>query len=425
VLPEDLPLTPAVLKKLFKEAGYKSHQNIADWFEVDRSTVSKWLSGREPLPAARAAEVREMEPAPGSESTWNAFRAEVPAIIAAAVTESGFSTPEARQSLTATVDPKAVAENLAPLLPSPKVDVRELARELVATLPKPLALARFLARKTSAAVVPTVHDAAQNAVARVAANTDARAKAVVAQVDAKVASLGGKLDTVDTKLDAATANLATAKATLNHTDATLDTVKATLDHTDAKLDTVKATLDHTDAKLDTVKATLDHTDAKVDLVDAKLDASAAKLDRLTWSVWGAATLVSVGLSLVAFVQFRHASPPTMPQTHQVTVNVGPEAAERATNKSPASLALPAPATPTGARSRVRHSVPKQPFKGQMRPPCGPFITINGGCWGTSADSKHNVLRAPCPDEMYESDGYCFVPMGERGERLPSTVNSAR
>jgi len=50
-------------------------------------------------------------------------------------------------------------------------------------------------------------------------------------------------------------------------------------------------------------------------------------------------------------------------------------------------------------------MPKKPFDIQKRPPCKKTLEEEhfGGCW-----VPHEV-RAPCPDELYEMGGKCYVP----------------
>ncbi len=62
-------------------------------------------------------------------------------------------------------------------------------------------------------------------------------------------------------------------------------------------------------------------------------------------------------------------------------------------------------TPPGETVLAR-PLPREPFKGQKRPPCTRHVEveINGGCWGP------HELKAPCPDELYEHKGKCYLPM---------------
>ena len=50
-------------------------------------------------------------------------------------------------------------------------------------------------------------------------------------------------------------------------------------------------------------------------------------------------------------------------------------------------------------------LPREPFKGQKRPPCTRYAEVEliGACW-----TPHR-LKAPCPDVLYEYQGECYVP----------------
>ncbi len=50
-------------------------------------------------------------------------------------------------------------------------------------------------------------------------------------------------------------------------------------------------------------------------------------------------------------------------------------------------------------------LPKEPYKGQKRPPCTRYAEVElvGGCW------MPHELKAPCPDSLHEHQGKCYVP----------------
>jgi len=50
-------------------------------------------------------------------------------------------------------------------------------------------------------------------------------------------------------------------------------------------------------------------------------------------------------------------------------------------------------------------LPKEPYKGQKRPPCTRYTEVElvGACW------MPHKLKAPCPDSLYEHQGECYVP----------------
>jgi len=64
-------------------------------------------------------------------------------------------------------------------------------------------------------------------------------------------------------------------------------------------------------------------------------------------------------------------------------------------------ATPPPGQPVFARP-----LPRQPFKGQKRPPCILLVEVElfGACWGPHA------LKAPCPDQLFEHEGRCYAPL---------------
>lgn len=50
-------------------------------------------------------------------------------------------------------------------------------------------------------------------------------------------------------------------------------------------------------------------------------------------------------------------------------------------------------------------LPREPFKGQKRPPCIRYteVEIIGACW------VPHELKAPCPESLYEYQGKCYIP----------------
>ncbi len=50
-------------------------------------------------------------------------------------------------------------------------------------------------------------------------------------------------------------------------------------------------------------------------------------------------------------------------------------------------------------------LPKEPYKGQKRPPCTRYaeVEIIGACW------MPHKLKPPCPESLHEHEGECFVP----------------
>ncbi len=61
-------------------------------------------------------------------------------------------------------------------------------------------------------------------------------------------------------------------------------------------------------------------------------------------------------------------------------------------------------TPQGQPVLAR-PLPKEPFKGQKRPPCTRYTEVElvGACWAP------HKLKAPCPEDLFEYQGECFMP----------------
>ena len=62
-------------------------------------------------------------------------------------------------------------------------------------------------------------------------------------------------------------------------------------------------------------------------------------------------------------------------------------------------------TTDAGESVLARPLPSEPFKGQKRPPCNRNVEVEliGACW-----TPHE-LKAPCPDELFEYQGKCYLP----------------
>jgi hypothetical protein len=62
------------------------------------------------------------------------------------------------------------------------------------------------------------------------------------------------------------------------------------------------------------------------------------------------------------------------------------------------------ASPQGQPVLAR-PLPKEPLKGQKRPPCIRYTEVElvGACWAP------HELKAPCPEELFEYQGKCYLP----------------
>jgi hypothetical protein len=62
-------------------------------------------------------------------------------------------------------------------------------------------------------------------------------------------------------------------------------------------------------------------------------------------------------------------------------------------------------TADAGESVLARPLPREPFKGQKRPPCTRYAEVElvGACW------LPHELKAPCPDVLYEHQGKCYSP----------------
>ena len=124
--------------------------------------------------------------------------------------------------------------------------------------------------------------------------------------------------------------------------------------------------------------------------------------RLGLGVASAATVCALLFALVRLASVSQppsapeplASAPPAPVSHEV-----PTAAE--TSDFRAWLVDTADA----GQSVLARPLPKEAFKGQKRPPCTRYTEVElvGGCW------MQHVLKAPCPEDLFEYQGNCYAP----------------
>ncbi|HYO54145.1 hypothetical protein [Archangium sp.] len=121
--------------------------------------------------------------------------------------------------------------------------------------------------------------------------------------------------------------------------------------------------------------------------------------RLRWLLeLGVVSAATVGALLFALVRLASVSQPPSappaPMSHGVPTAPG-------TSDFNAWLA---DTTPPGQTVFAR-PLPKEPFKGQKRPPCTRYAEVElvGGCWAP------HKLKAPCPETLFEHQGECYIP----------------
>ncbi|PTL76529.1 hypothetical protein [Vitiosangium sp. GDMCC 1.1324] len=127
--------------------------------------------------------------------------------------------------------------------------------------------------------------------------------------------------------------------------------------------------------------------------------SAPHEPRLRWRLgWGVASAVTGCVLLLALVCLARVSQSPralpVPPSHEV-----PAAVETSDFGAWLSDTTP-PGQPVLARP-----LPKEPLKGQKRPPCIPYTEVElvGACWAP------HKLKAPCPDSLFEYQGECYLP----------------
>ncbi|WP_257451589.1 hypothetical protein [Archangium lipolyticum] len=74
-------------------------------------------------------------------------------------------------------------------------------------------------------------------------------------------------------------------------------------------------------------------------------------------------------------------------------------------------------TTDGGEAVLARPLPSKPFKGQKLPPCKRYseVELIGACW------MPHKLKAPCPEELYEYQGECYVPAFSAKQPLPQSL----
>jgi hypothetical protein len=123
---------------------------------------------------------------------------------------------------------------------------------------------------------------------------------------------------------------------------------------------------------------------------------------------GLASAVAVCTLLFALVQLNSESPPPgglepLADSPPLLTSDDSQVSARTPDAPFASGALVD--TSDAGDSVLARPLPREPFKGQKRPPCTRYAEVEliGACW-----TPHK-LKAPCPDVLYEHQGECYVP----------------
>ena len=121
--------------------------------------------------------------------------------------------------------------------------------------------------------------------------------------------------------------------------------------------------------------------------------------RLRWRL-GLSGVIAATVCALLFALVRPASvpqpmsAPPAPLSHEVPMAAG-------TSDFNALLADTTPQEQTV----FARPLPKEPFKGQKRPPCTRYVEVElvGACWAP------HKLKAPCPETLFEHQGECYLP----------------
>ena len=135
--------------------------------------------------------------------------------------------------------------------------------------------------------------------------------------------------------------------------------------------------------------------------------------RLGLALAGAA---AVGALVFALLRPAPVSPPPDSADSRVSAVPAPMSQE-----VPADTAIPLTghslrSATDGGPSPIAHPFPRKPYKGQKRPPCTPRVEVEimGACW------VPHMLKAPCPEELYEYQGQCYTASAQP-QRPPQSL----
>jgi hypothetical protein len=127
--------------------------------------------------------------------------------------------------------------------------------------------------------------------------------------------------------------------------------------------------------------------------------------------WGLAGAAAVGALLFALLRLACVSQP--PSGSAPVANAPPAPTSHDGGSVPTTTGMPDPvndgwladSTSQGELVLAR-PLPREPFKGQKRPPCTRYTEVEliGACW------VPHKLKAPCPENLYEHQGECYLPM---------------
>ncbi len=134
---------------------------------------------------------------------------------------------------------------------------------------------------------------------------------------------------------------------------------------------------------------------------------------------GLASAAAVCALLLVLVRLAPVSqPPSSPEPLASTppVLTSDDVQEGSQDAGSSFRAYLADTTPEGQPVLAR-PLPREPFKGQKRPPCTRYTEVEliGACWAP------HKLKAPCPEDLFEYKGECYIPAFSAKTLPPQSV----
>lgn len=140
--------------------------------------------------------------------------------------------------------------------------------------------------------------------------------------------------------------------------------------------------------------------------------------RLGLSVASAAAVYALVFALVRLVSGSPppSSPPPLSDAPPVLTSHDEQAAA-GTPDDPFPSGTLVDTSDAGEDSVLARPLPREPFKEQKRPPCRRTseVELIGACW-----TPHK-LKAPCPEELYEYQGECYLPAFSAKSPMPQSL----
>ena len=136
--------------------------------------------------------------------------------------------------------------------------------------------------------------------------------------------------------------------------------------------------------------------------------------------WQRLGLVLAGASAVAALVFAlvHMSPPPDGPAPLAEATPAPTSHEEPadTQRQDAFISALGDTTPQGLPLLAR-PLPREPFKGQKRPPCTRYAEVElvGAC------RMPHKMKAPCPNVLFEHQGECYAPVFSAQQQPPQSL----